>query len=99
LPVFHSQDFWVENAVEQVAKARLNIHEGSRILFLDDPIDKDQGITLIYIVRLDYRIHDVTVDRIKSMPAKPDQPAIDSYDMLLHYGEAGIVAVKPSDLR
>jgi hypothetical protein len=99
LPVFHSQDFWIKNAVEQVAEARLNIHEGSRILFLDDPLDRDQGIVLIYIFRLYYRIHDVTVDRVKSMTAKPDQAAIDSYDMLLHYGEAGIVAAKPSDLR
>lgn len=94
LPVLNSQDSWVKTIVEQVAKARLNIHEGSRILFLDDPLDRDHGMVLIYIVRLYYRIHDVTVDRIKSMPVQLDQAAMDSYDMLLHYDETGIVAVK-----
>jgi hypothetical protein len=94
LPVFHSQDFWVKNAVEQVAKAHLNIHEGSRILFLDDPIDKDQGMALISIVRLYYRTHDVTVDRVKSMPVKLDQAAMDSYDTLLHYDQTGIATVR-----
>jgi len=94
LPVLKSRDFWVKTAVEQVAKTPLNLHEGSRILFLDDPLDRDEGIVLVYIFRLYYRIHDVTVDRMKSIPEKLDQATIDSYDLLLHYDATGIVTVK-----
>jgi len=94
LPVLSSQDFWVKTAVEQVAKTPLNLHEGSRILFLDDPLRKDEGIVLVYIFRLYYRIHDLTVDRMKSIPETPNQAAIDAYDLLLHYDATGIVAVK-----
>ncbi len=94
LAVLTSQDFWVKTAVDQVAKSHLKLHEGSRLLFLDDPLDKDEGIVLVYIVRLYYRIHDVTVDRNKSLPENADRPPIDSYDFLLHYDATGIVAVK-----
>jgi hypothetical protein len=94
LPVLTSEDFWVKTAVEQVVKTPLNLHQGSRILFLDDPLRKDEGIVLVYIFRLYYQIHDLTVDRIKSIPDKPNQATIDTYDLLLHYDATGIVAVK-----
>jgi hypothetical protein len=89
-----SHDAYVKTVVEQVARAPLNIHEGSSILFLDDPLDKDEGNVLVYTIRLYYQVHDVTVDRAKSFPEKINQASIDSYDILLNYDAKGIVAVK-----
>lgn len=65
-----------------------------RILFLDDPFPADEWTT-VFVARLYFHSLTVVADRIKMLPSKPDQGAMDSYDVIFTYSGGRYIRVKP----
>ena len=99
---FHSARPWrpyvnplIQSTVEQLQKIQPTVHPNARVLFLDDPFSEDDTWDLLYICRLYYRLPGLVVDRVRQMPAKPDQPTIDSYDLVFTYRGTELTRIKP----
>jgi hypothetical protein len=74
----------VRTAAEQIQDLYPKFPQGSRLLFLDDPLKADRE-DMIEIVRLVYRDTSLVVDRVKKMPARPDETQLASYDHVFDY--------------
>jgi hypothetical protein len=72
-----------KSVVEQLHALQPALRHGSRILFLDDPID--DRYQLLYLIQLSYRDRALQVDRVKWMPQPPGAKEIASYDYLFDY--------------
>ncbi len=77
-----------------VKLAELRPRIPSRILFLDDPFSTEEW-TPLFVCRLYFHSLTVVADRIKMLPYKPDQAAIDSYDVIYTYSAGRYTRVKP----
>jgi hypothetical protein len=72
--------------VDQVHQLRPALRPGSRVLFLDDPLDEKLGTSgMLFLMQLSYGDRHLTVDRAKSMPSAPDAAKIASYDYVFDY--------------
>ena len=80
--------------VATYAELRSHVGVPKRILFLDDPFSTDEWTT-VFVCRLYFHSRTVVADRIKMLPNKPDQAAIDSYDVIFTYNPAGYTRIKP----
>jgi hypothetical protein len=67
----------------QLHRLRPSLRHGSRVLFLDDPIE--DGYQMMFLMRLSYHDNDLVIDRVRFMaqPPKPQQMA--AYDYLFDY--------------
>ncbi len=96
---FHASRPWqpnvnpfIHSTVNQLSVIQPRVPNGSKILFVDDPFDKDDPWVLLFICRLFYGLPDLQVDRAKLMAAKPDQNA---YDLIFQYRDARWIRLKP----
>jgi hypothetical protein len=72
--------------VDQVHQLRPVLRRGSRVLFLDDPLDQKLGTYgMLFLMQLSYGDRHLRVDRAKSMPSAPDAAKIASYDYVFDY--------------
>ena len=99
---FHSLRPWppqvnplIRSTVTQLSQIQPSVADRSSILFLDDPFDKDDTWVLLFICRLYYGLPEVRIDRVKTMPEKPDQATIDTYDLIFTYRDSRWVRLKP----
>src|SRR5205085_3345786 len=76
---------WEElrSIVDQVHNLRPSLRRGSRVLFLNDPIDEPWRI--LFLMRLSYRDENLVIDRARFMPHPPAASEIASYDYLFDY--------------
>jgi hypothetical protein len=102
LIAFHASRPWqpfvnplIQPTVRQLSEIQPRVPNGSKILFVDDPFDKDDPWVLLFICRLFYGRPDLQVDRAKLMAAKPDQAALDSYDLIFTYRDSRWIRLKP----
>jgi hypothetical protein len=100
--VFHAARPWqpyvnpfIHSTVSQLSEIQPRVPNGSRILLVDDPFDKDDPWVLLFICRLFYGLPDLQVDRAKLMATKPDQAALDSYNLIFKYGDSRWIRIKP----
>jgi hypothetical protein len=80
--------------VATYAELRSHVPVPKRILFLDDPFPADEWTT-VFVCRLYFHSLTVVADRIKMLPSKPDQAAMDSYDVIFTYSAGRYTRVKP----
>jgi hypothetical protein len=98
---FHAARPWqpyvnplIRSTVKQLGEIQPRVPDGSRILFVDDPFDKDDPWVLLFLCRLYYGLPQLQVDRAKLMLAKPE-PAADSYNLIFTYRDSRWVRIKP----
>jgi hypothetical protein len=84
----------MEPLVVKLAELRTRVPAPARILFLDDPFTTDEW-TPLFVCRLYFHNKNLVADRIKMLPYKPDQAAIDSYDVIFTYSGGRYIRVKP----
>jgi len=96
---FHAARPWqpyanpfIHSTVSQLSEIQPRVPNGSKVLFVDDPFDKDDPWVLMFICRLHYGLPELQVDRAKLMAAKPDR---NSYDLIFQYGDARWIRLKP----
>jgi hypothetical protein len=99
---FHASRPWqpyvnpfIHSTVNQLGEIQPRVRDGSKILFVDDPFDKDDPWVLLFICRLYYGSPQLQVDRAKLMATRPDQAALDSYDLIFAYRDARWIRLKP----
>ena len=99
---FHSSRPWqplvnppIRSTVSQLHEIQPRVADRSRILFLDDPFDKDDAWAILFICRLSYGLPQLQVDRAKLMATRPDRAALDSYDLIFTYRESRWTRLKP----
>lgn len=99
---FHSLRPWqpqasplIHSTVIQLSEIQPRVADRSSILFLDDPFDKDDPWVLLFLCRLYYGLPALRVDRVKTMPEKPTQSTIDSYDLIFTYRDSRWIRLKP----
>ena len=99
---FHAARPWqpyvnpfIHSTVSQLSEIQPRVPNGSKILFVDDPFDKDDPWVMLFICRLYYGSPQLQVDRAKLMVIKPDQAALDSYDLIFQYRDSRWIRLKP----
>jgi hypothetical protein len=99
---FHASRPWrpnvnplIRSTVDQLRQIQPHVSGNARILFVDDPFNEDDQWNLLFMCRLYYGLPDLVVDRVRQMPAKPDQAKMDSYDLIFTYRDSRLVRVKP----
>jgi hypothetical protein len=85
----------IRSTVSQLSEIQPRVADHSRILFEDDPFDKDDQWVLMYICRLQYGFPQLQVDRSKLMASKPDPAALKSYDLIFTYRDSRWIRLKP----
>lgn len=78
----------IRSTAEQIRDLYPHFPHGSRLLFLDDPLKPDR-YDVLEIIRLMNRDTSLVVDRVKTMPARPDDKQLASYDHVFDY-DAGV---------
>ena len=86
---------FIHSTVSQLSEIQPRVPNGSKILFVDDPFDKDDPWVLLFICRLYYGLPQLQVDRAKLMATKPDQAALNSYDLIFTYRDSRWIRIKP----
>jgi hypothetical protein len=96
---FHASRPWqpyvnpfIRSTVRQLGEIQPRVQDGSKILFVDDPFDKDDPWVLLFICRLYYGSPQLQVSRAKLMATKPDQNA---YDLIFQYRDSRWIRLKP----
>ncbi len=99
---FHAARPWqpyvnplIRSTVQQLGQIQPRVPDSSRILFVDDPFDKDDPWVLLFICRLYYGLPQLQVDRAKLLAARPEPVAVDSYNLIFAYRESRWVRIKP----
>jgi hypothetical protein len=99
---FHAARPWqpyvnpfIHSTVSQLSEIQPRVPNGSKILFVNDPFDKDDPWVLLFICRLFYGLPELQVDREKLMAAQPDQAALNSYDLIFAYRDSRWIRLKP----
>ena len=99
---FHSLRPWqplvkplIRSTVDQLSEIQPSVPGGSKILFIDDPFDKDDQWVLLFLCRLYYGARQLQVDRAKLMASKPDQAVLDSYNLIFTYRDSRWIRLKP----
>jgi dolichyl-phosphate-mannose-protein mannosyltransferase len=69
--------------VQQLHQLRPTMRPGSRVLFLDDPLDDPWQ--MMFLVKLSYGDRAMEVDRVKLMQQRPSASEIASYDYVFDY--------------
>jgi hypothetical protein len=99
---FHSLRPWqplvnplIRSTVSQLSEIQPRMADHARILFLDDPFDKDDQWVLLFICRLYYGLPGLQVDRAKLMASMPDQATLNSYDLIFTYRDSRWTRLKP----
>jgi len=99
---FHASRPWqpyvnpfIRSTVRQLSEIQPRVPSGSKVLFVDDPFDKDDTWVLLFICRLYYGLPELQVDRAKLLAAKPDQAALDSYNLIFQYRDSRWIRLKP----
>jgi len=102
ITVFHSLRPWqplvnplIRSTVSELSEIQPRVGDHARILFLEDPFDKDDQWVLLFICRLYYGLPALQVDRAKLMASKPDQAALNSYDLIFTYRDSRLIRLKP----
>jgi hypothetical protein len=100
--VFHSSRPWqplvnplIRSTVSQLSEIQPRVADRSRILFVDDPFDRNDPWVLLFISRLYYGLPELQVDRAKLMASPPDQAALNSYDVIFRFRDSRLIRVKP----
>lgn len=101
LIAFHSQRPWrpavnplIRSTVAQLDRVQPRVAGSSKILFLDDPFDKDDPWVLLFLCRLYYGLPELVVDRVKTMPSPPTRAEIDAHDLIFTFRDARLMRVK-----
>ena len=69
--------------VEQVHRLAPEPRQGSRMLFMNDPIDDRWQLTSL--MRLSYRDSDLAIDQVRFMPSPPSLAQVAAYDYVFSY--------------
>lgn len=86
---------FIRSTVSQLSEIQPRVPNSAKILFVDDPFDKDDPWVMLFICRLYYGSPQLQVDRAKLMATKPDQAALDSYDLVFQYRGSRWIRIKP----
>jgi hypothetical protein len=99
---FHSLRPWqpqvnplIRQTASQLQKIQPHVADRSRILFVNDPFDKDDQWVMFFLCRLFYGNPDLQVDRAKLMTPSPDQAAWNSYNLIFEYRDSRWIRLKP----
>src|SRR5580704_10760967 len=99
---FHASRPWqpyvnpfIHSTVSQLGEIQSRVRDGSKILFVDDPFDKNDPWVMLFICRLYYGSPQLQVDRAKLLATKPDRAALDSYDLIFQYRDSRWIRLKP----
>jgi hypothetical protein len=99
---FHAARPWqppvnplIRSTVGQLSEIQPRVPSSSKILFFDDPFDKDDQWVLLFICRLYYGLPQLQVDRAKLMATKPDPAAMASYNLIFTYRDSQLLRLKP----
>ena len=99
---FHASRPWkpyvnpfIQTTVAQLSAIQPRVPSSSKILFVDDPFDKDDTWVLLFICRLYYGLPELQVDRAKLLAGQPDQAALNSYDLIFQFRDSRWIRVKP----
>ena len=86
---------FIRSTVSQLSEIQPRVPSSAKILFVDDPFDKDDPWVILFLCRLYYGAPQLQVDRAKLMAAKPDQAALDSYDLIFQFRDSRWIRIKP----
>jgi hypothetical protein len=86
---------FIRSTITQLSQIQPRVPSSAKILFVDDPFDKDDPWVMLFICRLYYGSPQLQVDRAKLMATKPDQAALDSYDLIFQYRDSRWIRIKP----
>ena len=89
-----AEDTLIRTTAMQMTGIHPTPNSKSRILFLDDPFPQE-NYDLLYILGLQYRIHDPFVHRLKRMSAESSRPEIGSYDYVFTFDGDRLIQVTP----
>ena len=78
------EDSKLGSTTVQLTAMHLQPKRGARLLFLDDPFDKDE-YTLLFICRLLYNDHEMEPDRLKVLGKMPPEDEMKAYQYVLAY--------------
>ncbi len=99
---FHASRPWqpmlnplIRSTASELGEIQPRVPDRSRILFVDDPFDKDDPWVLLFLCRLYYGLAGLQVDRAKLMANKPDTAALNSYDLIFAYRNSRWIRLKP----
>ncbi len=88
-------DPMLRHTAEEIHRLAPELPAKSRVLFLDDPFDKDDWSPL-FLVRLGYGDKTIEVARVKRMSRRPDPDEIRSYNLVLTYQNNRLVRAEPA---